>query len=363
MNKPIKFSTENFAFEAGTVLRADQLNTITYKVDQIIDYLPNSFTQTPTNTQPSTTTPSSDGLSEQDVIAWINDAKTELNSKITSIQSWIAQQGDGHIYTRDDEEMIELFKTPFKSLLVHYGITDENGNPFFNLFLEKNGITPAMISAWINKESSTSNIGISADYITIGGEVTLTNKLNALNVQIQDLNVTGEATIKKVVSDMVQAGDLTVTGDLNYNRLVGRVETISEQDGIMPDNTTYIKNRTSLIRFPKNPVVGQTIYVEGSAGNVLPSQGTSLLAGLVYDGTVEINIGEGSDTETYYKYRWSLVEYNNQLKPYNTKGYNNLKDCILHSYVYTGNGQWVETTPLPNISVTLSYTEKQRFGL
>ncbi len=105
---------------------------------------------------------------------------------------------------RTDDEMIELFKTPFKSLLVHYGITDSNGNPFFNLFLEKNGITPAMISAWINKDSSTSNIGISADYIIVGGDTTLTGKLTAMDAEMQTLTVNNKANIKKVVSEMIE---------------------------------------------------------------------------------------------------------------------------------------------------------------
>jgi len=227
-------------FESGAVLYASQLTSLRDKIDEVIEFLPTSFAQTqPTTTDPTTTNPTT-GPSEQDIVNWINDAKKELNDRIAIIEGIINQYDDGHTYLRTDDEMIELFKTPFKSLLVHYGITDSNGNPFFNLFLEKNGITPAMISAWIDKDSSTSNIGISADYVTIGGQVSLTEKLKAIDAKFDTITVDKEANIKKVVSEMIETQEITVTGDLHYNRIIGNVEKITVDNSVISNTTSYV---------------------------------------------------------------------------------------------------------------------------
>ena len=361
MNKPIKLQTQGLTFERGAVLYASQLTSLRDKIDEVIEFLPTSFAQTqPTTTEP-TTEPT--GPSEQDIVNWINDAKKELNDQIEILRGIVAQYDDGHTYVRTDDQMIELFKTPFKSLLVQYGITDSDGNPFFNLFLEKNGITPTMIKAWIDKDSSTSNLGISADYVTIGGQVSLTDKLTAIDAKFDTITVDKEANIKKVVSEMINTQEITVTGDLNYNRLVGNVVTISGNNSVIPSNVAYVKaTATGNIRLPRPSDVkeGQTIYVESDGGVILPSEGTALLGGWIYDGMEYFPIGEGSDTIDYYKYRWGLVSYGTTLdKPIYPGG--NLSGTILHSYVYTGSGQWVETTSLPYRTMSLTYNEKRKY--
>lgn len=372
MNKPIKLQTQGLTFESGAVLYASQLTNLRDKIDEVIDFLPASFAQTqPTTSGESQETPST--LKEEDVQRMVNDAKQELQNKINTINAWIAQQPDGNTHVRTDEEMVDLFKGPFKSLLFEYGITDSEGHPFFNLFFEEIGVTPTMISGWIDK-SNQSNIGISADHVIIGGDTTLTGKLTAMDAELQNITVNNEASIKKVVSEMIETEQITVTGDLHYNRIIGNVEKITVDNSVISNTTSYVQCLTNLIRLPKGEdvVVGQTIYVEGSNCNILPSNGTALLPGLVYAGSHEVGVGNGSDTDTYYDYAWDLIEYGTTLKSYNTKqgrrfteAYPNMSGATLHCYVYTGSGRWVETTPQNSrgMHLSFSYAEKVELGL
>lgn len=224
----------------------------------------------------------------------------------------------------------------------------------------------AQIIAAIN-EDGDSTVGINADKVIIDGDVTLTDKLTTMTADIGTLNA-ATANIKNAIIEVIEAGDVTITGTLNYNRLVGNVVTVNpDEDRAIPLDATYVKigdftgayadiwlqcpTASGSITIP----VGHTVFIESKqnvsvcVNDASNLYGTHLLAGWVYDHIEDVPVGEG-DSERYYVYHWGLVEYNgNDIKTYNNSpnGYN-LQGAAVHSYMWTGT-RWVETTNLSNI--------------
>lgn len=172
----------NKTFYSGNILTAAELNLLTSKIDEIVNSLPTSSTQNP-------------GITETEVNNKINAAKNELQLKINQILSQIENLDDGNTHVRTDEEMMDLFKQAGKEVLVYYGVCDENGHPFFNTIIDENGVKPAAIIGAItdNNGKLNSNIGISADQITLDGQVlaeAITAKsVQAANAAVSNLNV------------------------------------------------------------------------------------------------------------------------------------------------------------------------------
>lgn len=135
--------------------------------------------------------------------------------------------------------MLDLFKSAGKEVLIHYGVCDSEGHPYFNVLVDENGVKPAAIIGSItdNNGKLISSIGISADQITIDGNTTLTGKLTALDADIASINVPDTATIanavindgriQTAVIDSIEAGNVTITGTLHYNRIIGNVTSVS----------------------------------------------------------------------------------------------------------------------------------------
>ena len=134
---------------------------------------------------------------------------------------------------------------------------DDNGDPVYKF-------DPAQIILAINSSGNT--IGqIHADYIELDGYVT-TSQLAATNARIDNLNIPNEATIKSAVISDIEAGNVTVTGDLHYNKLLGNVEDVSS--GQIQANTYFAMftgpataGTYPAIALPQNPSRGQTIFI------------------------------------------------------------------------------------------------------
>ena len=248
MNKPIKLQTQGLTFESGAVLYASQLTSLRDKIDEVIDFLPASFAQT------SPTTPG-DGeeippvLTEEQIQRMVNDAKQELQNKINTINAWISQQPDGNTQVRTDEEMVDLFKGPFKSLLFQYGLTDADGHPYFDLFFEEIGVDKAYISGWIDK-SNQSNIGIKASKIIIDGDTNLTGELTAIKAKFSEIEAI-KADIQEINSNNINVAD-TIQGkhikggDINIGNGVFVVDSdghVTANDIIMSGQGHWITMR------------------------------------------------------------------------------------------------------------------------
>lgn len=254
MNKPIKLSIAGLAFETGAILYASQLTTLRDKIDQIIDYLPDSFTQTQPTTPEGGEEPSNP--TREEIQQMVNDAKQELQNKINTINTWISQQPDGNTQVRTDEEMVDLFKGPFKSLLFQYGLTDANGHPYFDLFFEEIGVDKAYISGWIDK-SNQSNIGIKASKIILDGS-TVADELTAVKAKFGEIESV-KAKIEELDSNNINVSD-TINGkhikggDIN----IGNGVFVVDSDGHVTANDIIMSGQ------------GHWITMEESSSVTLP---------------------------------------------------------------------------------------------
>lgn len=204
----------NKPFVAQTILTAAQLNSVTDKIDTIIDNLPS--------------TSSGNNENDNDISQDIIDAKNWITGKIQDIQALIAQFDQGNTHIRTDAEMLDLFKGEMgKALLVHYGICDANGHPYFNVLVDENGVKPAAIVASIN--NSSSQIGISANKITIDGNTTLTGKLSALDAVITHLKLTYGLDIETTGNSTQNGGEISISNSTGIQ--VGFLETTGIDGG------------------------------------------------------------------------------------------------------------------------------------
>lgn len=250
----------NKPFVAQTTLTAAQLNNVTDKIDAIID------------NWPSSTTPNNQGGSDDNISEEIADAKNWINGKISDIQALISQFDQGNTHIRTDQEMLDLFKGEMgKALLVQYGICDANGNPYFNVLVDQNGVKPATIIAAIN--GSSSQIGISADKISIDGNTTLTGKLTAVEAILDhlrltyglDIDTTGNSTsgggeISISNNTGVQVSFLETTGIDGGYVYIGKPST-SDNFGIYTSHTPNGGNTTSGVGY--TGVINGARYVNG----------------------------------------------------------------------------------------------------
>lgn len=274
----------NKTFYSGSVLTAAELNLLTSKIDEIVNNLPTSTTPTnPTN-----------GITEQDIIDKVNIAKAELQALIDQLDAdlsdllvRVGNMDNGNTETNTDTESLKTVKddlgvafrymgitknndgtysynTQFGSSAIVAGIgqalaaiqthvdtngntiagiranyyqdgTDNDGNPIYKPVYDG-----ASIIASINSNGDSS-VGISADKVTIDGNTTLTGKLTALDADIANINVPDTATIKNAVISDIEAGNVTITGTLHYNKIVGNVQQVSQ--------STYLDGNSYFVQF------------------------------------------------------------------------------------------------------------------
>lgn len=310
-------NTLNKTFVANRTLRAAELNSIVSKINEIIANFPSD----------ESSSDPVDSVTEQDVIDKVNAAKAQLQSLIDQMNASIGTlivkvRGleEGMTTVDDEEEFLRAIRQQCNIVLLDLNVAkkiirdgeevivpavdlavlqqdvntlntlyaglsalpgqvglianhfDQSGNPIYN---------GAEIIASIN-ENGDSTIGINANKINIDGNTTLTGKLNALdadianinvpdtatitNAVIQQLNVPTTAEIKEAVITDLEAGNVTITGDLHYNRIIGNVDTVSTTQQLS-DNAyfVHINNSTTntiIVTLPQNPVDGQTLFIE-----------------------------------------------------------------------------------------------------
>ena len=302
----------NKTFQSGNILTAAELNLLTSKIDEIINNLPTSTTPTdPT-----------DGITEQDIIDKVNIAKAELQALIDQLDAdlsdllvRVGNMDNGNTETNTDTESLKTVKddlgvafrymgitknndgtysynTQFGSSAIVAGIgqalaaiqthvdtngntiagiranyyqdgTDSEGNPIYKPVYDG-----ASIIASINSNGDSS-VGINANKITLDGNTTLTGKLTALDADIASINVPDTATIKNAVISDIEAGNVTITGTLHYNRIIGNVTSVSSTTQLQ--DTAYFVQFTGqatadvsqypTLTLPAAPEVGQTLFI------------------------------------------------------------------------------------------------------
>lgn len=135
----------------------------------------------------------------------------------------------------------------------------------------------ASIIASINNITGESTVGIDADKITIAGDTTLKGKLSALELAIAgklsaDSLETITADVTNAVIGRLEAGDVTITGDLRYNRIIANTQEVPYNETLsgtqLDDGTYFVKvtntNSSDYVKLflPANPVEGQTIFID-----------------------------------------------------------------------------------------------------
>ena len=146
-------------------------------------------------------------------------------------------------------------------------------------------------------------------------------------------------------------GNLTINGNLQYNDVIGRTQTISQGSQIdMNYSVTYINYSGSdpiYITLPVNANIpdGKIIYVfvpDRVFATIRPSSGTSILNTWAYKEQIQ---EEYSTTDVY---NYKLQSVNSAYAVSNSKKYlNNLymDHPFVHQYIYNAaNEQWIEIT-------------------
>ena len=163
----------------------------------------------------------------------------------------------------------------------------DNTQNFAEMFATEIGkdttvVKKASIIASINN-SGESGVTINADKVNLQGYVTAqelesnylkSNQLDSISADIkagviEDLEVPDTATIKNAVISDIEAGNVTITGTLHYNRIIGNVTSVSSTTQL--SDTTYFVQFTGAstadvsqyptLTLPAAPEVGQTLFI------------------------------------------------------------------------------------------------------
>lgn len=117
-------------------------------------------------------------------------------------------------------------------------------------------------------ESLVQKVGDTASLVVAG--TTIMEKLTALDGTVTNLDVPDTATIKNAVIEDIEAGNVTITGDLHYGRAIGNVQEISSSGTIGSTSyfvmftgpTTADASAYPVLQFPSDAVTGQTIFLD-----------------------------------------------------------------------------------------------------
>lgn len=294
----------NKIFQKNQVLTAVELNSITSKVDELIAAL-SSLEEAGSDDS---------NITEDYVQQKVNEAKAEVtalvNSAVANLRQNIedlmnAPSGASSVVTEEQwaqyRKKVTDLETDVAAIKLSYdGIdlvalkqtvddintwagsisVDPGKIEILAALLDENNeliIKPASIIAAITKSNGRlkSSITISADQVYLDGDVTVTNKLTALNADVSNLRASvaniDSASIKQAVIDDIEAGNVNVSGTLRFNKILGNVTNVSSSTQLS-DNSYFINvdggstGSEPIITLPTNPEVGQTIFIYGENG-------------------------------------------------------------------------------------------------
>lgn len=310
----------NKTFQKDQKLRSSELNSITEKIDDVISKIGEVITYINTlNDLEGDGGSETDSISESTIKSWIADAIAQLKAIIDESDKdledriTILEEADEGPTEEDDEEhWVKIFKKTFgitnpdaqtsqqvmNAIMQRMQVINEDGKPAWDvtalqeiqddlqnvktkvgsievlsdkislLVKEENGenvVDRAAIIASINNGQST--VGIDATNITLDGNTTLTQAI-ADKITVDDLNA-AKADIKQQVVGDLEAGNVTITGDLHYNRIIGNTAQVSTNTQL-EDNAYFVQvtnsdyNNYITITLPSNPITGQTIFIGGT---------------------------------------------------------------------------------------------------
>ena len=289
-------------FQRRQTLTSIEMTAITDKIDEIINALSSI------NTEESG---SNSGITESEVQAKVNEAKEEvtdlINSAIAQMQQNIedlqnAPEGASQVITAEQwaqyRKKTDDLETDVSAIKLSYNGIDlvalqnkvDQINSWYGsisvdpgkieilaALVDENNeliINQASIIAAITKSNGrlTSKISISADKVYLDGDVTVTDKITAMDADIATLHADyaniDAAEIKNAVITEIEASNVNITGTLRYNKIIGNVTTVSGTTQLS-DNIYFVNvvgggvADYPTITLPANPEVGQTIFIYG----------------------------------------------------------------------------------------------------
>ena len=309
----------NKTFIQNQTLTHGEMNSVTGKIDEVINKLGEVITYINTLSNVGGGGSGTDSIDEQTIKSWIAEAiaglkdlvdaaDQDLEDRITALQ----EAGEGPSESLTEEEWVRIFKKSFNitdpdaqtsqqimnAIMQRMEVIGEDGKPTWDvtalqqiqsdlntvktqvasisvlsdkislIVKERNGedvVDRAAIVAAINNGQST--VGIEATNIILDGNTTLTQAI-ANKIDVDDLNAT-KAEIKSAIVGDIEAGSVTITGDLHYNRIIGNTTQVNTNTQL--DNNAYFVQVTNnnydnyiTVTLPSDPVMGQTVFIGGT---------------------------------------------------------------------------------------------------
>lgn len=310
----------NKTFQKDQKLRSSELNSITEKIDDVISKIGEVITYINTlNDLEGDGGSETDSISESTIKSWIADAIAQLKAIIDESDkdledriTILEEADEGPTEEEDEEHWVKIFKKTFgitdpdvqtsqqvmNAIMQRMQVINEDGKPAWDvtalqeiqddlknvktkvgsievlsdkislLVKEENGenvVDRAAIIASINNGQST--VGIEATNIILDGDTTLTQAI-ADKITVDDLNAAKADIEQQVVGDL-EAGNVIITGDLHYNRIIGNTAQVSTNTQL-EDNAYFVQvtnsdyNNYITVTLPSNPITGQTIFIGGT---------------------------------------------------------------------------------------------------
>lgn len=220
-------------------------------------------------------------------------------------------------------------------------------------------IKSAGIVAAINANNDSA-VKINADHIILSGQ-TIADKIKAQDIELNGLvkatnaEITGKIVATEGVLDNVTITNATITGTLNYDKLLGNTQSITTNNQTIPSTAYFVKvdipygssaGYRNYVSLPATAAEGQTLFVYAASPYVTirPASGTAHIGWYELDASGDEEISDGSSTVIRQCYRWknASVTPSSEWQGVQYNSFYNLVEGS-HEYIYS-NGSWYEIT-------------------
>ena len=218
-------------------------------------------------------------------------------------------------------------------------------------------IKSAGIVAAINANNDSA-VKINADHIILSGQ-TIADKIKAQDIELNGIVKATNAEIKGKIEategilDNVTITNATITGTLNYDKLLGNTQSITTNNQTIPSTAYFVKvdipygssaGYKNYVSLPATAAEGQTLFVYTASPYVTirPASGTARIGWYERDASGDEEISDGSSTVIRQCYRWknASVTSSSEWQGNIYESFYNLIEGS-HEYIYAG-GSWYE---------------------
>lgn len=189
------------------------------------------------------------------LVGALQSSSTKTQSQVGIIANWYEKvlDDDGDPLLDNDGNEIWVPKYDGAKILATINDSGETGADIIADLIHLDGYVKAS--------------DIEAKYIEVEQLGSIENQVKT--AVISELNVPTKAEIKEAVITDLEAGNVTITGDLHYNRIIGNTTQVSTNTQL-GDNAYFVQvtnddyNNYITVTLPSNPIAGQTIFIGGT---------------------------------------------------------------------------------------------------